>query len=124
MANPILNLGPVDGQRIGLFGGSFNPPHRGHLAVSMSALRRLKLDWIWWLVSPRNPLKDPSEISDFAERAIVFHGFHYEGHKILGSPGSLCQRGTYTPGSTRTHHPVLVCGVTTDQGSPLAAVPS
>jgi nicotinate-nucleotide adenylyltransferase len=68
MANPILSLGPVDGQRIGLFGGSFNPPHRGHLAVSTSALRRLKLDWIWWLVSPQNPLKDPSEIGDFAER--------------------------------------------------------
>lgn len=78
MANPILNPGPVDGQRIGLFGGSFNPPHPGHLAVSLSALRRLKLDWIWWLVSPRNPLKDPSEISDFYERlaaarALVRH---------------------------------------------------
>ena len=68
MANPILSPGPVDGQRIGLFGGSFNPPHPGHLAVSVSALRRLKLDWIWWLVSPQNPLKNPSEISDFAER--------------------------------------------------------
>ena len=78
MAHPILNRGPVDGQRIGLFGGSFNPPHRGHLAVSVSALRRLKLDWIWWLVSPQNPLKDPNEISDFAERlaaarALVTH---------------------------------------------------
>lgn len=68
MANPILNPGPIDGQRIGLFGGSFNPPHRGHLAVSRSALRRLDLDWVWWLVSPRNPLKDESEISDFSER--------------------------------------------------------
>lgn len=68
MANPILNPGPIDGQRIGLFGGSFNPPHPGHLAVSLSALRRLRLDWVWWLVSPRNPLKDESEISDFAER--------------------------------------------------------
>lgn len=68
MANPVLNPGPVDGQRIGLFGGSFNPPHRGHVAVSESALRRLDLDWVWWLVSPRNPLKDESEISDFAER--------------------------------------------------------
>jgi len=78
MAHPILNRGPVDGQRIGLFGGSFNPPHRGHLAVSVSALRRIKLDWIWWLVSPQNPLKDPNEISDFAERlaaarALVTH---------------------------------------------------
>ena len=56
------------GQRIGLFGGSFNPPHRGHAAVSLSALRRLRLDWVWWLVSPQNPLKDPGETSDFAER--------------------------------------------------------
>jgi nicotinate-nucleotide adenylyltransferase len=78
MANPILNAGAIDGQRIGLFGGSFNPPHPGHLAVSKSALRRLGLDRVWWLVSPRNPLKDPGEISDFAERlaaarALVRH---------------------------------------------------
>src|SRR5687768_13020580 len=71
MANPILNPGPVDGQRIGLFGGSFNPPHPGHLAVSLSALRRLKLDWVWWLVSPQNPLKNPCDTSDFAERLIA-----------------------------------------------------
>lgn len=68
MPNPILSAGPVDGQRIGLFGGSFNPPHKGHVALSISALRRLRLDRVWWLVSPRNPLKDPSEISDFDER--------------------------------------------------------
>jgi nicotinate-nucleotide adenylyltransferase len=78
MAHPILNPGPIDGQRIGLFGGSFNPPHRGHLSVTLSALRRLRLDWIWCLVSPQNPLKDPSENSDFAERlaateALVTH---------------------------------------------------
>ncbi|WP_018183086.1 nicotinate-nucleotide adenylyltransferase [Kaistia granuli] len=45
------------GQRIGLFGGSFDPPHRGHLTVSLMALHRLKLDAIWWLVTPGNPLK-------------------------------------------------------------------
>lgn len=78
MPNPILSAGPLEGQRIGLFGGSFNPPHTGHLALSVSALRRLRLDWVWWLVSPRNPLKDLSEISDFDERlaaarALVRH---------------------------------------------------
>lgn len=46
------------GQRIGLFGGSFDPPHAGHLMVSRAALRRLKLDQLWWLVTPGNPLKE------------------------------------------------------------------
>ena len=50
------------GQRIGLFGGTFNPPHEGHRAASLIALRRLRLDWIWWLVSPGNPLKDNSDL--------------------------------------------------------------
>ena len=50
--------GPVaDGLTIGLLGGSFNPAHAGHLYVSETALRRLKLDYVWWLVSPGNPLK-------------------------------------------------------------------
>lgn len=45
------------GQRIGLFGGSFDPPHRGHLMLSRMALTRLGLDAVWWLVTPGNPLK-------------------------------------------------------------------
>jgi len=45
------------GMRIGLFGGSFDPPHEGHLAASELALARVKLDRIWWWVSPGNPLK-------------------------------------------------------------------
>lgn len=51
--------GPVtDGLRIGLLGGSFNPAHGGHLYVSEIARKALKLDYVWWLVSPGNPLKD------------------------------------------------------------------
>lgn len=45
------------GQRIGLLGGSFDPPHEGHLHVSRWALRALGLDRVWWIVSPGNPLK-------------------------------------------------------------------
>ena len=42
---------------IGLLGGSFDPPHRGHLHISLEAKKILKLDEIWWLVTPQNPLK-------------------------------------------------------------------
>ena len=45
------------GLRIGLLGGSFNPAHEGHLHVSEVALKRLGLDYVWWLVTPQNPLK-------------------------------------------------------------------
>src|SRR6202522_1152395 len=45
------------GMRIGLFGGTFDPPHAAHRAASLLALRRLKLDRLWWLVTPGNPLK-------------------------------------------------------------------
>lgn len=48
----------LPGQRIGIFGGSFDPPHRGHLMLSLMAIRRLRLDAVWWLVTPGNPLKD------------------------------------------------------------------
>ena len=44
--------------RIGLFGGTFDPPHAAHLAASLLAMKRLELDRMWWLVTPGNPLKD------------------------------------------------------------------
>jgi len=56
------------GLKIGLLGGSFNPPHEAHRAVSQLALRRLGLDRVWWLVSPGNPLKDTRGLSPLAER--------------------------------------------------------
>jgi nicotinate-nucleotide adenylyltransferase len=61
---------PIAGgrQRIGLLGGSFNPAHEGHRFVSLAALRRLKLDRLWWLVSPQNPLKGRTDMAPLAER--------------------------------------------------------
>jgi nicotinate-nucleotide adenylyltransferase len=55
--------------RIGLLGGSFNPPHAAHRAISLFAMKRLKLDRVWWLVSPGNPLKDHNGLRDLDERA-------------------------------------------------------
>ena len=46
-----------DGLSIGLFGGSFNPAHAGHMHVAMTGLKALDLDSIWWMVAPQNPLK-------------------------------------------------------------------
>lgn len=45
------------GQRVALFGGSFDPPHAGHRQVAEAALKTLALDYVWWLVAPQNPLK-------------------------------------------------------------------
>jgi nicotinate-nucleotide adenylyltransferase len=56
------------GLRIGLFGGSFNPPHAGHRLVTLTALRRLKLDRVWWIVTPGNPLKDTRALPPLAGR--------------------------------------------------------
>jgi nicotinate-nucleotide adenylyltransferase len=56
------------GMRVGLFGGSFNPAHEGHAHVAETALERLKLDRVIWLVSPQNPLKPSGETAGLAER--------------------------------------------------------
>jgi nicotinate-nucleotide adenylyltransferase len=57
-----------DGMRVGLLGGSFNPPHLAHRAISLFAIKRLKLDRVWWLVTPGNPLKDIGALHELDER--------------------------------------------------------
>ncbi len=59
------------GARIGLFGGSFDPAHEGHAHVTRHALKRLRLDLVWWLVTPGNPLKatGPAPLDTRLERA-------------------------------------------------------
>jgi nicotinate-nucleotide adenylyltransferase len=59
----------TNGMRIGLLGGSFNPPHAAHRAISLFAIKRLKLDRVWWLVTPGNPLKDHGGLRDLDQRA-------------------------------------------------------
>ena len=74
--------------RVGLFGGSFNPAHSGHALVAKTALTRLGLDQVVWLVSPQNPLKSTDETADLAvrlaqTRALV--GAHIHGRAMPSS---------------------------------------
>jgi len=76
MARPTAQLTPSDtrlplafpGERIGLMGGTFNPPHLGHLVCAQTALRRLQLDRLWWMVTPGNPLKENNHLPPLEER--------------------------------------------------------
>ncbi|WP_348524096.1 nicotinate-nucleotide adenylyltransferase [Phaeobacter sp. J2-8] len=65
------------GQTIGLLGGSFDPPHQGHVNITRQALTRFGLDRVWWLVSPGNPLKEhgPAPLDErmAAARKIMRH---------------------------------------------------
>ncbi|HQT38953.1 MAG TPA: nicotinate-nucleotide adenylyltransferase [Acidocella sp.] len=54
--------------RIGVLGGSFNPAHAGHLHVARQAMVHCKLDQLWLMVSPGNPLKPAQGMAPFAER--------------------------------------------------------
>ncbi|MBO0903434.1 nicotinate-nucleotide adenylyltransferase [Jiella sp. MQZ13P-4] len=56
---------------VGLFGGSFNPPHPGHRLVAETALKRLGLSRIWWIVTPGNPLKDHGILRPLGERVAM-----------------------------------------------------
>ena len=62
------------GMRIGLFGGTFDPPHEAHLGACLLAMKRLDLDRVWWLVTPGNPLKDTRGLAPLAQRIIATKG--------------------------------------------------
>ena len=61
---PLLQLASRwRGRTVGLYGGSFNPAHEGHLHVASEAIKRLSLDAVWLMVSPGNPLKEKAELA-------------------------------------------------------------
>jgi nicotinate-nucleotide adenylyltransferase len=64
----------ADGMRIGLLGGSFNPPHRAHRLITETALKRLNLSQVWWIVTPGNPLKEHADLAPLAERIRLSRG--------------------------------------------------
>ncbi|HUI94805.1 MAG TPA: nicotinate-nucleotide adenylyltransferase [Xanthobacteraceae bacterium] len=84
------------GMRIGLFGGTFDPPHRAHVAASMLALKRLKLDRVWWLVTPGNPLKDTDGLAPLAERIVAARALTHDPRiDVTGFEADLGVRYSY-----------------------------
>lgn len=84
------------GMVIGLYGGSFNPPHAAHRHVSLVALRRLRLDRVWLLVSPGNPLKDNAALPPIDERAAA-------ARRLTAHPRIVVSDVERRIGATRTY---------------------
>jgi nicotinate-nucleotide adenylyltransferase len=97
---PLKSEALAPGLRIGLFGGTFDPPHAGHLHVARTAKRCLGLDRIWWLVSPQNPLKS-RQASDLERRMGLVS-------ELARDPGMVVSDIEARLGTTRTidlmHH--------------------
>ena len=82
--------------RIGLFGGTFDPPHQAHVAASMLAMKRLRLDRVWWLVTPGNPLKNTSGLAPLAERIAAARALsHHPRIDVTGLEAAIKTRFTY-----------------------------
>jgi nicotinate-nucleotide adenylyltransferase len=84
------------GMRIGLFGGTFDPPHQAHLAATLLALKRLKLDRVWWLVTPGNPLKNTSDLAPLPKRIAAARALtHHPRLDVTGLEAVIKTRYTY-----------------------------
>lgn len=83
-------------QRIGILGGTFNPAHDGHRHISVMALQRLRLQKVWWMVTPGNPLKDNDGLPSLDERAA--YAEQLAGHPAItvsGLEAGIQTRFTY-----------------------------
>ena len=96
-ASPERLLPPhAPGMRIGLFGGTFDPPHQAHLGASLLALKRLRLDRIWWLVTPGNPLKNTKGLAPLDRRIAAARALtHHPRIDVTGIESVINTRYTY-----------------------------
>ncbi|MEO1200221.1 MAG: nicotinate-nucleotide adenylyltransferase [Pseudomonadota bacterium] len=112
---PVLPLS-APGQRIGLLGGSFNPPHAGHRHLALAALGRFKLDQVWMLVTPGNPLKDTTGLPSLSDRiAAVTRVARHPAIKVTGIEAMIGTRYTaetlaYLRSRLRDRHLVWLMG--------------
>jgi len=82
--------------RIGLFGGTFDPPHQAHLAATLLAMKRLGLDRVWWLVTPGNPLKDTRGLKPLDSRIKAARTLtHHPRIDVSGIEALINTRYTY-----------------------------
>lgn len=96
------------GLRVGLLGGSFNPPHAGHMHIARQAMIRFKLHAVWWVVSPGNPLKVKDPTGDLEARVAAVERFIGRTPRMAatGIEGQLKTRYTYdTLKELRRHFP-------------------
>ena len=95
------------GMRIGLFGGTFDPPHDAHLAACLIAMKRLRLDRVWWLVTPGNPLKDTRGLAPLEARIVAARKLaRHPRIAVLGLEAQIGTRYTYeTIAYLRQHCP-------------------
>jgi nicotinate-nucleotide adenylyltransferase len=96
-AVPRLVLPPHSrGLRIGLFGGTFDPPHRAHFGACLLAMKRLALDRVWWLVTPANPLKDTRGLTPVDQRILAIQAFaHHPRIDVTGFEAVIGTRYTF-----------------------------
>jgi nicotinate-nucleotide adenylyltransferase len=87
--------------RIGLLGGSFNPAHNAHRAISLGAMRALGLDEVWWLVSPGNPLKEGAKNMASIEARLASAERMARGARIRVSNFEQRERTRYTIDTVR-----------------------
>jgi nicotinate-nucleotide adenylyltransferase len=84
------------GLKIGLFGGTFDPPHAAHRAACLLALHRLNLDRVWWMVTPGNPLKDTRGLAPLDARISAAKALaHHPRIDVTGVEADLHTRYTY-----------------------------
>jgi nicotinate-nucleotide adenylyltransferase len=85
------------GMRIGLFGGTFDPPHEAHLGATLLAMKRLKLDRVWWLVTPGNPLKNTKGLATLQSRIAAARALtHHPRIDVTGIEAVIKTRYTYS----------------------------